>query len=92
MHEETTNHEQSRVATDCPNEHLVMCGRCKNCAHWEGQEYEGMKTCDHDSVSIGYYGTPQDVGPAGLLIEGDEGWGWYTGPEFGCIHFKQKNT
>jgi hypothetical protein len=30
-----------------------------------------------------------DVVPSdGVVYETDEGWGFYTGPDFGCVHFK----
>ena len=71
---------------------IVMCGRCKDCKYWVGKEWGGMRTCEHDNVYVGYHRKPEDVGPAGLIIEGDEGWGWYSGPEFGCVNFDPVGT
>ena len=63
------------------------CGRCKNCAHWSGESHDGFRTCEQPLAYVGYYQKAKDTEPNGLLIEGDEGWGWYTGPEFGCVNF-----
>ena len=66
-----------------------MCEPCKNCKHWTGTEHEHMRTCKHPKMLIGYHNSAEDAGNDGALIEGDEGWGWFTAPEFGCIHFEQ---
>jgi hypothetical protein len=36
----------------------------------------------------GYYGVKS--AKDGMLVEDDEGWGFVPGPEFGCIHCKEK--
>ncbi len=64
-----------------------MNGLCKDCEHWCGESKKQMKVCLCPKVDIGYHGTPETAGNDGVLIEGDEGWGWFTGPEFGCVHF-----
>jgi hypothetical protein len=51
-----------------------------------------MRTCNHPNVYIGYRATPKDAGEDGLLIEGDEGWGWYSGGKFGCVLFEEKDS
>lgn len=69
-------------------DNTVTCGLCKNCEHWSGDKWDQMRTCECPSMDIGYQGKPSNTDNDGVLIEGDEGWGWFTGPEFGCIHFK----
>ncbi len=73
-----------------------VLGRCKNCKYWTGPVYAKhykniMRSCEHPKANVGYSLHPDKVGPDELLIEGDEGWGWYSGPEFGCIHFKEQD-
>ena len=46
--------------------------------------------CNNPKFLIGY-GEPA-VPVDGMLMEIDEGWGFYVGPEFGCIHFRRKVT
>lgn len=72
-------------------------GRCKDCRHFIGDnEHEAAKrdvstippTCRHPSFRFGYQ--IEDEPPAdGLHVEGDEGWCWIVGPEFGCVHFER---
>jgi hypothetical protein len=72
-------------------EAVVICGRCRNCANWSGDEQDGFRICTQPLAYIGYWKAAKDAEPNGLLIEGDEGWGWYTGPEFGCVNFTAAN-
>jgi hypothetical protein len=64
---------------------------CKNCQHWTAAEtgYEaqiGYGECGSPAVARGY-GRPAPLPLDGALIENDEGWGFFTGPDFGCVHF-----
>lgn len=36
------------------------------------------------------YGTRDELPPNGVIVEDDEGWGAYMGPQFGCVLFEQK--
>lgn len=64
-------------------------GRCKDCKHVI-EATDGL-TCEHPMIYMGYHSEDHlDEHPDGLIIEGDEGWGWIVGPEFGCVHFVRK--
>ena len=74
--------------------------KCKNCIHWKKHEPEGKNNyllfagdCDSEkfiySEELNFGEKPQDD----MMEYGDfEGYSasFYTGPEFGCIHFKAK--
>jgi len=47
------------------------------CARFEKGYYEGWKELE-------FLGLDQ------VVIESDEGWGFVTGPDFGCVHWKAK--
>jgi hypothetical protein len=36
---------------------------------------------------VGYHHKDVYVLPDGVLVEGDEGWGFKTAPKFGCVHY-----
>lgn len=66
--------------------------RCKNCSHWGlDRVYAGrdekarLKSCSSDAFRISYFAN--DTPDNGVDVESDEGWGFFTGPEFGCVHF-----
>lgn len=61
---------------------------CEKCKFWSGEEYQGFRTCEQPFAEIGYSMEPSRMPNNGLLIEGDEGWGWYVGPKFGCVNFE----
>ena len=44
--------------------------------------------CEQPKAFLGYGIDPDDVPPDGLLIEDDEGWAWFVGPDFGCVNFE----
>ena len=58
---------------------------CKTC-HW--YRTTGMHTCVCPKMVYGYGSSERD--DAGVKIEDDEGWGMNPGPNFGCIHHKDK--
>jgi len=66
--------------------------KCKDCKHWiESEHYSDvLHSCDHPKAKIGYRYNPDDIPTDGVWIENDEGWGWFTGPEFGCVNFEEK--
>lgn len=35
-------------------------------------------------------GVIERVDPDGVQVEDDEGWGFYVGPEFGCVHHARR--
>lgn len=61
---------------------------CKNC-FWHERPDNGTCDCSCPKMLYGYAGK---VDHDGVAIEDDEGWGMRPGPDFGCIHFKHKET
>ena len=63
--------------------------RCKTCKHWTGDSFDGFRTCEHPKFHYSYHTTPDEIQPDEIIIEPDEGWGMYSGPEFGCVHHEK---
>lgn len=64
-------------------------GRCKDCGNWCGDEKSDAAECASEKFVYSVDArTPID----GLGYSDSEGWsaGFDTGPEFGCIHFKER--
>jgi len=72
---------------------------CKTCNRWKKAEdinyhreslaFEiglGICTCDKFDYS---YSDMENTPLDGVVVENDEGWGFYTGPNFGCIHYRK---
>ncbi len=49
-----------------------------------------MGSCLCPKFQLGYNLTSVDFQPDEVHVENDEGWGFYTGPRFGCVHFERK--
>lgn len=71
---------------------------CKTCKWW-GPSYvseyrhtpeSGFGHCDSPKILEGYGHDPKTSPQDAAIIENDEGWGWATGPDFGCIHHEEK--
>ena len=70
--------------------------RCKNCIHWkehvddESVLFGGV--CDSEKFVYEGCCTEEEPEEDGLKYFDYEGYsaGFYTGPEFGCIHFREK--
>jgi len=61
---------------------------CKDCKFSTEAGLPGNLDCTNPKFAIGYgYDTAPDDA---AWIEDDEGWAWYVGPNFGCIHFEPK--
>jgi hypothetical protein len=61
---------------------------CKNCTHYDApdsdtESYGGDCKCESFKIGYGF----RIVKDSDVLVEGDEGWGFAVGPEFGCVHF-----
>lgn len=69
-------------------------GLCKDCKHWarvdkvDGLPATHMGVCDSEKWFEGYRYEPNDIPPDGVLVENDEGWGFYAGEDFGCVHWE----
>ncbi len=72
--------------------------KCAKCQSWnpfreEGftRQPDGFGSCMSEAWKRGYGWPNDEPAPAsGILVEDDEGWAFYTGPEFGCVHFEPK--
>ena len=68
-----------------------LLGSCDRCKHWT-QERDvhlyPLGSCDHPKMMKGYHIKVAQVQPDGILVEDDEGWGFYTAPKFCCVHFR----
>ena len=72
-------------------------GHCKDCK-WrveikddEVRAPAGFLTCNQPKALLGY-DHAKDMPVDGVWIENDEGWGWFVGPDFGCINFEIKES
>jgi len=64
---------------------------CKDCKYWSIAEYREPFGFCASSKWIGGYQTKETNLSADMChYEDDEGWGFVTGPEFGCIHHEVK--
>lgn len=71
---------------------------CKDCKFWglnrDSQHYSDetreLKSCSSLKFDIGYWTKDEELLPDGVSVEGDEGWGFLTGPLFGCVHAERK--
>ncbi len=66
---------------------------CDKCKWWvEQDEYSNSRgilhTCEQPKAKIGYQWSSDDMPKDGIWIENDEGWGWFTGPKFGCVNYE----
>jgi hypothetical protein len=73
---------------------------CETCKQWDmifdhrHQEIKsGFGECSCEKFVVGYL-HPKDINKLdtdNVMIEGDEGWGYITGKDFGCIHWEKKD-
>jgi len=64
---------------------------CKNCKYWAQYELYHFGNCSNAKILTGYQYDLNSLPNDSALIEDDEGWAWYVGPEFGCVHFEAIN-
>ena len=71
-------------------------GKCKDCKFWKRTTEEDdhinfnnthLGNCICDKFLKGYSLEISDIPKDGVWVEDDEGWSFYAGEEFGCIHF-----
>ena len=73
---------------------LKSCGLCR----WSSPTKEspdnqcGMLDCVSDKFLKGYRIEVEDFSSDAVHVENDEGWGFTVGPDFGCIHFRERST
>lgn len=70
---------------------------CENCKYYtykksdyKQDKYPMISECSCLKFEIGYSSNLEDIDNDGVLVEGDEGWGFMPNKKFGCIHFKKK--
>jgi len=77
---------------------------CKNCTYFDlgvpGSEREFLNTnqpptfgqCNSEKFVATYSPDDTDWTPDMVVLEVDEGWSMYVGPEFGCLHWREKDV
>ena len=70
----------------------MFCGECQ---HWrqgclELRYGRDLGSCNCSKFILAYGN--QDVPVDGVQVESDEGWGFFSGRFFGCIHFVKKEV
>lgn len=72
---------------------MKTCSTCKHWGnlskYWDDSKYK-LKRCDSEKYLIGYLFEEEEFGDSDVNVEGDEGWGFRTGPLFGCIHHEER--
>ena len=68
---------------------------CKDCMYWikstDSQAENILFECKCPKFRKGYHLSADEIGRDEVWVEDDEGWGFFPGELFGCIHFAQKN-
>lgn len=74
---------------------------CKDCTFWTLGGHEDFTTdevptqfgsCTQVAWVRSYDRRDPALTWAGVLVEEDEGWGFFTGPLFGCVHFEARSA
>ena len=65
--------------------------RCNTCKSWKKGSHNIGK-CSCEKFKLGYSFREKDSAPDEVWVVNDEGWGFYTGAEFGCIHHTALDT
>jgi len=73
----------------------LMRVRCKTCHWFKGSMKDDLEySCDCPKMHYTYCSSAwaaKNLRTDDVLIENDEGWGMVPGPDFGCIHHKEKS-
>lgn len=76
-----------------------MHGTCKDCTHWTRNSgghsrpgATGFGICGSDKFVKGYDTPWSEVPVDGMVVEDDEGWGFFTGEDFYCPHIKKRRA
>jgi len=66
---------------------------CETCVHWTTDDGEMPRlpshfgACSSDKFIGEYFSNGELLEADRVVVENDEGWGFYTGPKFGCVHW-----
>jgi len=66
---------------------------CKTCKFWTDNPWGHpvpRGSCLSPKFLYGYNIALDKIAPDEVLVENDEGWGFVTGPDFGCVHHEEK--
>jgi hypothetical protein len=69
---------------------------CKTCKHWNDTSYSrpeyDQKECTNEEFLHEWGGpTTKEIANQSLVYSYNEGGGFYTGPNFGCIHHTERD-
>lgn len=68
---------------------------CETCIFWERhkgvEKHQHLGWCTSSKFYEGYQIALEEVPPDGVVVENDEGWKFFTGEKFGCIHHEAKD-
>ena len=64
--------------------------KCNDCKFWRKHQGDELGDCSCEKFKAGYQYYEKDILADECWVENDEGWAFYTGKEFGCIHFVHK--
>lgn len=82
-------HDEAVRIVDEMNRQVKGLGHCKDCTWWIVREsWEDLHYCTHPKVKEDIL--DDKVPTDGVLLGSYEDVVMYTGPEFGCVNFKQK--
>jgi hypothetical protein len=66
---------------------------CKNCVYWDSENKRRYhSSCDCPKFVPGYHVEDEELTDDSVHVEDDEGWAFRTGENFGCVHFKKKES
>ena len=51
-----------------------------------------MKSCSNEHFKQGYHYSEDEILDGDVLVEDDEGWGFFVTPSFGCVHFEERTA
>lgn len=95
---EGVTEEDLRAATETMDRAAeILSGRCKNCKHWSKigpsntsripATYNVGGYCDSNKIVENY----ELYEPDSLVYSYQEGGNFWTGPEFGCVHWNKRD-
>jgi hypothetical protein len=81
--------ESAKLLFDAVFAHWNEEPRCKTCDWYKNGE-ELWRECNCPKMIYGY-GKAESLASDTVSVENDEGWGMVPGPDFGCVHHKEKS-